>query len=444
MSRARHGVQLSLLILLCATGCARVGRADPPASLSASVTPADLAVGQVTGRAVPDSAVRPVDIGFSMGYLARVPRYDTALSRLHADGFRIVRVYEPFTRHLTPGFSDIVDNLRTLTRLGLTPYLSMSNFPYSLEPADPSAVHHRSDELPPARMKGVLAYSNRWPPDSYARYGDIVRSLADTLVSEFGRKELRSWYIEIGNEPDAPLYFWGDASAFAQVYRTAVDAFMAADSSLRVGGAAFTSGLLANPARRPDFEDLARQIASVPATRFFSFHIYDNSFSGSAPSPDVVLRFTPARMPLVVSEWNVSTRPSGQTASILDSEAFGPYLIRIVQLCHETRVDVLLVHKLIDNPPPAKEQLGLIRSDGTPKMSYRLLKFMQGLSREGFTVSHASGLVILRGGGRMAVLAHEAAPVDWHGWKVTYGSPGVHDGMTRLSKGSWAFLKRPS
>lgn len=428
---------LSSLTVLAAAGCsARAGQADPPPQVRASSASVK--------ELAPADSVQRLEISFGIGYLALIGRYDTALSRIAADGFRVIRVYEPFTHRLSPEYSDVVEDLKHLTARGLTPYLSLSNFPYSLEPG-PGSPQQRDDSLPRGRRATVLSYSNRFPPRNLAAYGRMVGGMTAALERAFGRNAVESWYFEIGNEPDAPLYFWGNAADFEQVYRTATDAILGSDSSLDVGGAAYTSGLVADPALHPAFAGASRDLARLPGTRFFSFHLYDNQFSGAAPNARRVLDFVPAHLPLVVSEWNVSSVPNHRVSQILDSGAFVPYLIGIVQLCHQVGVRLLLLHKLMDDPPATRDQLGIFRADGTPKQAYTYIRFMNRLTSAGYTVSDMSGLVEIRSARRMAVLARTGDHrLDMAGWNVDAASRGFERQTRRLPEGGWVLLSHPA
>lgn len=429
--------------VLWAAACAHAGAATP-ATESARQRDFSRAESRATlDQEVPDSASSVLDIGFNIGYLGEVARFDTALDQVSRDGFRLIRAYEPFTRRQRANDSDIVAELRHITERGLVPYLSLSNFPFSLVPADSINIQ-RPNALPWSNRRKMLAYTNRYPPDDLDSYAQSLRNLVNALSLAFGPSSLNRWYFEIGNEPDTPRYFWGNATDFRKLYRTALDALVGADSSLRVGGAGFTMDVVAESPRNPGFAELLQPLPGPVQPRFISFHMYDNA-PARLHTAAAAERFRRPGIPLVMSEWNVSSRAGRDVNEILESGKFVPHLVDIATLCHRAGVHALLVLSLMDEPSSPGPLLGMFTGQGRPKAAYHYLVFMHNLTKAGYRVANSNGLLELRGGDRTAYLARSGRhELDLAGWVVVDASSKPSGRRAELSPGDWILLRRPT
>jgi hypothetical protein len=373
-----------------------------------------------------------VEVGFGLGPLNRAEHYAAALHRVRADGFRIIRVYEPFLKGDGGTVPPIVRHLKFLDSLGFTPYFDLSDFPHALAPAAHVAA------FPQGKRDAAFRFTNRYAPPP-AAFDSLVGSVLAGLDQAFGREKLRQWYIEIGNEPDAAQFFWGTPEAFTGLMDAAERRVWAFDSSLRLGGGAFTSALVSHPDQRAGYAALARRLAASPH-EFTSFHIYGGSAFHKEFAARVNALLGPPNGRLrVISEWNVSSRPVRETQTILDSpDAMGPYLIEMLAGAADAGVRIVLIHKLQDEP--GNGELGLFDADGREKGGYRLVRMAAAFARQGFSVVRDAGSVRLEGDSLRWIEAGDAPVMLDPSDSVV--APALVAG--RLAPHGWALLRRKS
>ncbi len=383
---------------------------------------------------------RQLEIGFAVGYLGTTVSIEDVLERISADGFRVVRAYEPFSQYDDSSHSGIKERLRALVDNGLTPYLSLSNFPPALLP-NSSQQNQLGARYPAKKRADVLKYSNRYAPRDRNAYQASVRHLIEELASEFGREELRRWYFEIGNEPDAPLYFWGSPQDFREIFSLAAGTLKNFDPQIRVAVGGFTSGLVADSTGNIVYYRLARDLAASPLADFASFHVYANLF-GESLSRQAISAFGGDAKTKIVSEWNVSTVANRRTESILTSEQFMGFLIDAVAASYDAGVELLLVHKLVDLASKGQYQLGIFDREGQPKQAYRYLRLMNEVVRSGFSAEVSPGLVVIRSDDAVVAMSKGGeVPFDYAGLEVVESSGDVNPRDSVLRGGEWVLLR---
>lgn len=74
-----------------------------------------------------------------------------------------------------------------------------------------------------------------YPPNDYAKWGELVNQWARHTVSRYGAVEVRSWYWEVWNEPDIG-YWRGTPEEFQKLYDFAADGLKRALPDAKIGG----------------------------------------------------------------------------------------------------------------------------------------------------------------------------------------------------------------
>ena len=387
--------------------------------------------GPLPARAQTSQPAR-VEIGFGLGPVSRARKYAPALRRVYADGFRVMRVYEPFVRGDGGMIAPIVRQLQYLDSLGFTPYFDVSDFPHALDTGDRAAA-----TFPAGKRDPLFEHTNRYPPAS-PQLDSLMSDLIAQFDHAFGRARLLRWYFEFGNEPDAASFFWGSPEDFARLLHVAVARYHAYDPTLTVGGGAFTAGVVRRPASRARYAALARELADSHDA-FVSFHVY----AGLQPWSDLgaainALLGPPAGRLRVISEWNVSSRADRATAAVLSSpDAVGPYLIDLLAGAADGGVGLVLVHKLMDEP--GEEQLGLFDAAGRPKASYDLVRQAVDFARRGFTVARSDDGGVRLEGATLTWVEAGQNPVQIDPRTYTVVAPA---GAGRIPAHGWALLRR--
>jgi xylan 1,4-beta-xylosidase len=74
-----------------------------------------------------------------------------------------------------------------------------------------------------------------YPPNDYAKWGELVFQWVRHSVEQYGQREVESWWWEVWNEPDIG-YWHGTPEEFQKLYDYAVDGLKRALPTARVGG----------------------------------------------------------------------------------------------------------------------------------------------------------------------------------------------------------------
>ena len=166
---------------------------------------------------------------------------------------------------------------------------------------------------------------NVTPPKDYTLWRNLIKMLLKHLISRYGIKEVRTWPIEVWNEPDLAV-FWqnGDQQEYFKLYRETAAAIKEIDSEILVGGPATCPGAIH---WIPDFLNMCdKQSAPVD---FISQHSYcgktpekgpeivyqeiidnDHLLNQFRQSRDHIIKsMYPDNLPLHITEYNTSYNP---------------------------------------------------------------------------------------------------------------------------------------
>jgi xylan 1,4-beta-xylosidase len=107
----------------------------------------------------------------------------------------------------------------------------------------PQALSSKPDPYHPTWIPGApnRDYSIGWsyPPNDYAKWGELVYQWVRHSVQKYGKEEVASWYWEVWNEPDIS-YWHGTPEDYNRLYDFAADGVKRALPAARVGGPATT------------------------------------------------------------------------------------------------------------------------------------------------------------------------------------------------------------
>nr|WP_039695736.1 hypothetical protein [Streptococcus gallolyticus] len=84
---------------------------------------------------------------------------------------------------------------------------------------------------------GKMFYgSNFSKPHSFEKWAEHISEFIKYLLNRYGEKEVASWYFEVWNEPDIPVFFKGNQKDYFRLYEVTVKAIKNVNSNIRVGG----------------------------------------------------------------------------------------------------------------------------------------------------------------------------------------------------------------
>ena len=173
-------------------------------------------------------------------------------------------------------FTKINSIFREYVRRGIKPIVEYDHIPYEL-----LSDHQRQllDEGHPVPNCG---------PRDWGRWRDLMYAFTVNLRDTFGLEEIRTWYFEVYNEPDA----WPqkDVETFYRMYDLFAHTVKSVDEGLRVGGPGcfrehFLKGFLEHVAGGTDYVTGERGTSPID---FISYHIYGMSSAWIHDYPLVV------------------------------------------------------------------------------------------------------------------------------------------------------------
>ena len=110
-----------------------------------------------------------------------------------------------------------------LLHAGVKPIVELSFMPKALASGTATCFYYKG---------------NITPPRHYRQWGDMIGSMVRNLEKRFGRREVRSWYFEVWNEPNYGGFSTVGFKGYLKLYAAAARAINAVDPKLRVGGPA--------------------------------------------------------------------------------------------------------------------------------------------------------------------------------------------------------------
>ncbi|XVQ89606.1 GH39 family glycosyl hydrolase [Microbispora siamensis] len=347
---------------------------------------------------------------------------------LLSDGVGVHRPYEyRGTRHVRHVFTYMDQVIDAYLDLGIKPFVELGFMPSGLASGEQTVFWWRG---------------NITPPRDWQEWAALVRATVTHLVDRYGLEQVRTWPIEVWNEPNLKE-FWLDADqdAYHRLYEVTANTVKDVDASLQVGG----------PAISPGSDDWLVRFADFVVERslpidFVSRHAYTSGPAQHVPfgvhqtlappsrlleqfaTPRRQLRGGPlADLPVHITEFNSSYRPDNP---IHDTAFHAAYLAPVLaaggdladsfsywtfsDVFEEAGVPASLFHG----------GFGLLTHRQIKKPTYHLYAFMARMGEE-ILARGPDHLVTRDDAGRVTALAW--APVD-----VTGGSP-VDGHTVRLS-----------
>lgn len=370
-----------------------------------------------------------VDFGFNITYLSRTAKYQSALDTLKKDGFKHVRAYEPFSPKLAPGNAKQLEMIKLITDRDLDLLLSLSNFPFEM--LEESKRPNEIKDLKPELFKRMKKYTNRHAPADMASYGRSMRHMV-SAIRDVGA--LNKIEFELGNEPEAPRYFWGDRKLWNEVTDTLMQILPPTGRPVYCCG--FTSGFAHGLKEKAEFSDY---LENDPSTKDLglSYHVYLRSGKGELnlqEGPTI-----PMREENIITEFGIYTSFKEERISKVHSDKYLLHLMRLLDMCAKKNVTRVYLFPLMDNHK-VKARFGLFDIDAKPKRSYEMAKMLNGVIQDGYTVIDSNRSIIIVGAKKSIIWAEEEIPdLGDHLQRNLNDSFGM---TGPLSKDSWKILRK--
>src|SRR5690606_29664757 len=183
---------------------------------------------------------------------------------------------------------------------------------------------------------------NVTPPADEKEWAALVRAVLTHLIDRYGAEEVRTWPVEVWNEPNLPA-FWlnADQPAYHRLYETTAHAVKEVDADLLVGGPAVSPGADGWLERFADFAErrdvpvdfVSRHAYSSGPTQQVPFGVHQTLTPASGlldqfAEPRRTLKGTRLEgLPVHITEFNSSYRPDNP---VHDTAFHAAYLAPVV------------------------------------------------------------------------------------------------------------------
>lgn len=348
---------------------------------------------------------------------------------LLSDGMGVYRPYEwQGERRVRHSFTYVDQVVDAYLGLGIRPFLELGFMPEALASGEQTVFWWRG---------------NVTPPRSHREWAELVRATLAHLVDRYGLDEVRTWPVEVWNEPNLSDFWQGaDEAAYHRLYEVTAHAVKEVDAELQVGGPAISPGAdewLERFAEFADRRDVPVDFVSKHAyTSGPAQHVPFGTHQALAPARELLDQFATPRdrlkgtrlagLPVHITEFNSSYRPDNP---VHDTAFHAAYLAPVLahggdhadsfsywtfsDMFEEIGVPTALFHG----------GFGLLTHRQVRKPTYHLYAFMARMGQE-LLARGDDHLVTRHPDGRVTLLAW--SPVD-----ATGQTPGPRSHALRLS-----------
>ena len=118
-------------------------------------------------------------------------------------------------------FRQVANVFDNVLACGMKPFVELSFMPSAIASGKKVGLRYRNNITMPKRME---------------RWRTLIGAFIRFLFARYGQDEVRTWYFEVWNEPDLPIFFKGSQKDYFRLYESTARAIKDIDSQLRVGG----------------------------------------------------------------------------------------------------------------------------------------------------------------------------------------------------------------
>ncbi|MFT4524994.1 MAG: hypothetical protein ACI85F_001146 [Bacteroidia bacterium] len=373
-----------------------------------------------------DNSMKNIEFGFNTTYLASSPKFEVALEKIANDGFKNVRIYEPFTKQIKKKPELGWNHLNWLKDRGFSVLLSLSNFPYKNEQdaAQLLKIPSKQRTFP----QKAIRYSNRFPPADVSGYKTHLNQFMEELKT---REMLSMIDFEIGNEPNAPRYFWGDAEDWKRV-RNATSEVLSefGEKGLCCG---YTSSMFLQETKERHEQFIADWSEEVKESYQTSFHVYLKTGSGRAILQNPKLDVSGG----VITEYGMYSHYTEEKAILKTSAEYVVGLVKLLEFTYTNDIEQVYLFPLMDDGAK-KARMGYFDVDGNPKASYDYFKVVWDVLKDGYNVETTESAINVIGEQSILMLAKQSIQMDSN-WNISDAS---NPGSDQLNEDDWIIRDR--
>jgi xylan 1,4-beta-xylosidase len=110
-----------------------------------------------------------------------------------------------------------------LLSIGMKPFFELGFMPTALASGTATCFYYKANITPPA---------------DYGKWEALIKTLTQHLVDRYGVEEVRTWFLEVWNEPNLKFFWAGSQEEYFKLYECSARAVKSVDSQLQIGGPA--------------------------------------------------------------------------------------------------------------------------------------------------------------------------------------------------------------
>ena len=302
-------------------------------------------------------------------------------------------------------FRQIANVFDNVLKCGMKPFVELSFMPRAI--ASGKAI-------------GLRYKNNITMPKSMDSWCELIENFILFLFKRYGKEEVKSWYFEVWNEPDLPIFFKGKQEDYFKLYEATARAIKKIDSDLRVGGPAtsaclwlddfiehceknnipydfisthhypgdaFGNVLTARDALKMmkiTYDNAKKQIdlGDTLTDYFFKPEIYKTWTKGILRKMDEEARRKVGNRPLFITEWNSM---AVYASPVHDEKYSAAFIVKSVMdlkgimdaymfwCCSDVFEEMFILGK------PFHGSFGIVNNDGIPKPNFWAFKLLSQL-----------------------------------------------------------------
>ena len=220
--------------------------------------------------------------------------------------------------------------------------------------------------------------------------------------------------MEIGNEPNALGYFWGNASEFQPIATAALQVQNSTKNNMICCGfATEMSGYNKKQGSSLGFVRFAQKHAGIP----LSFHFYRhsmNDLNNNRSTYDNITQFygKASLAQSSITEWGMFTYNSDRSTQEINSDLLMNELVQLMLFSFQNKIASIHFHCLTDNSHKQGHNCYFDRF-GNPKRGYENLVFLLRTVEKGFTAEQSGGSTFVYSNDKSRYIV--CACGDWDG-----------------------------
>ena len=233
-------------------------------------------------------------------------------------------------------------------------------------------------------------HSNRFAPDYFIDFCnvDYDRYRHAAQITDLVSRNTEFITLEIGNEPDAPIYYWGTPNQFKGVADLVLER-IEEHVEVMVGG--YTKQIFLQDRFIPIKQAYLNQLKQYPYHQnntTLSWHLYPNGDVGVFDRLSEIIEeqgLSTIVRGSAITEFNLYSNPNSSRLKKVNSQDFMYIFCHLLKFVHHHEIKKVYLHKLLDFYDN-HNTLGFFDAKYNPKPSFTYLMSVYHVIRDGYRI----------------------------------------------------------